>query len=290
MANQRMAGDIWRTYDARSIGGEGFDDNDLRELQKRGWTNNDILKAAAASGRVDSGTDQRLRRLNEDTINYKQIPDSVKKQLFKRGELGSNYVFLGGDVNDHANYRSGPSQRGDSDNDFPRTRNPGATSAAPRRREWVGDAIKDVPVGDRSEVLRWGGINADGSAIGLRGTRVNPVADGKRFKLQEQDVSWRVPDDYLPRQESAKAPSTSKSKSATAKAEPPAPPLTERFDPTKYMLNTPVSSSSSSSSTTAAKTGEDDRQKLYGYGSSGSGGMNLGGYERFIKGLPSGLV
>ena len=58
----------WSTYSADRKGGSGFDGKDIRHLQKQGWSNNDIMRAAAASGDVRSGADRRLSQLNTQVM------------------------------------------------------------------------------------------------------------------------------------------------------------------------------------------------------------------------------
>ncbi len=283
MAKQRMAGEVWKNYQIESFGA-----NDLEKLRRDGLTNNDILKVAAASRRVEGDMDQRLRQLNNEPIDYKKIPKKVQGQLMRRGELGDKFVFMGGDPNDDKNYRSNGASSSMKAMNSPQVGGT-RTNTVTAPKEWIAnEATRDMPRGDRSEVFYWDGINADGTANALRGTRVESNTQGGKQVMRERDTTWRVSDDYLARRESAARPAAAKSQQQSYGGEsgPPAPPLTERFDPSKYMLNTPSFSSASSSSSK-----EDDGQpKRYGYTLGNSGGIELGGYERFIKGLPSGLV
>lgn len=196
--NQRMAGEVWRTYDVKSKGGANFDDADLNHLIGRGWSNNDILKAAAAAGRVDSSTDQRLRALN----NEKKKPQMMRVRRGKDGDY--------------------------EDVDF---------NSIPEPTKWIANkaTLGKVPVGDASEKLYWQGVAADGSAMALRGTRVEPEKEGKRYILKKNDMTWRLPDDYLNSRAAQEAPQERDEPSAPA----PVAGVSERFDPAKYALQTP---------------------------------------------------
>lgn len=257
---QRMAGEIWRTYDVKAIGNDGFDDADLNHLLKQKASTNDIFKIAAASGRVDASADQRLRKLSQENQG-KQGKTSTgfnKNYGGGSGKVGSGMISRGGN-------ESNPREYGNPDNIVQ-----------------VDKGKRYYETGDKSELLSWNGINADGSAAALRGTRIEPDRDGDKSYLKRRDITWRVPDDYLPpRSQSASASGSQQQQRAV---EPPreAPPLTERFDASRYALRTPVPSS-------ADTTEEKRRQTRFGITSMG-GGIELGGYERYIKGLPSGLV
>ena len=283
--NQRMAGEIWRTYDVAKIGNDNFDDADLNHLLKQKTSNNDILRIAAASGRVDASTDQRLRKLNNESIDIRKVPMKAQAGLAKRGIL-DNVMYLGGDPNDDKSYAAGPSGGGKKVRamNSPNVGGYREVETEPPT-QWINNsATRDIPRGDRSEILRWDGINADGSAAALRGTRVEEDRDGSRQMLKTRDVTWRVPDDYLSSRQQARSSDSGSgpgSSTPAATAEAPAP-LTERFDASKYALRTPVPSSTDT-------TEEARRQTRFGYTGMG-GGIELGGFERYVKGLPSGLV
>lgn len=278
--NQRMAGEVWQNYQIESFGS-----NDLAKLRADGLTNNDILKVAAASKYVEPEMDQQLRKLNNESIDFNKIPSKVQKQLLQRGEIGSDFIFLGGNPNDDKNYRAGNSP----------TKTRTATTKGGGYGEgeyqaptqWIdNEATRNMPRGDRSEMLRWEGMNADGTANALRGTRIEPDRDGDKSYLKTRDTTWAVPNDYLPRSTpapAAKAPDAPQQQGQQGQSAPPAPPLNERFDPTKYMLNTP--STATPSSTASSSSADDENRKMrYGYNFDNSGGLELGGFEKYIGG------
>lgn len=277
-----MAGEIWRTYDVAKIGNDGFDDADLNHLINQKYANNDILKIAAASGRVDASTDQRLRNLNNETISMSKVPMKAQGGLFRRGIL-DNVIYLGGDPNDDKSYAAGPSGGTTRSNNSPNVGGSREIENEPQT-QWINNSsTKDIPRGDRSEILRWEGINANGSAAALRGTRVEEDRDGDQQMLKTRDTTWRIPDDYLPpRQQAGSAGSGSGSGSTSTAPAEAAAPLTERFDASKYALRTPTTTSSESDASASPARS----QIRFGYTNLG-GGIELGGFERFVKGLPS---
>ena len=84
--NKRMAGELWRTYDAASRGSASFDKDDIKHLTKEGWSVDDIRKAALAANHISNTADKQLRVLG--------TPDSKYFQM--RGAKGmAEYIFGG---------------------------------------------------------------------------------------------------------------------------------------------------------------------------------------------------
>jgi len=126
---QRMAGDVWKTHDANARGGSGFDMEDLNDLRSQGWSNNDIMKAAAKSGSVDAETDNELRGLNPSRAvenqpvidgetygrnrgSYKEIGRRIKDDLAASGNLRWNGTNADGSARSLSGYTgTGASQK-----------------------------------------------------------------------------------------------------------------------------------------------------------------------------------
>lgn len=265
-----MAGEIWRTYDVKAIGNDGFDDADLNALLKQKTSTNDIFKIAAASGRVDASVDQRLRKLSQENQSKAGMISRDGGKTWTDITAGFNRNYGGGSGKIS---RSWDSEKDDKGNPH--------EYGNPYNIVQVDNGKRYYDTGDQSERLFWNGINADGSAVALRGTRIEPDKDGDKRYLKRRDITWRVPDDYLPPRAESRSSSGSQQQQAVETPRE-APPLTERFDASRYALRTPVPSSTDT-------TEEARRQTRFGYTGMG-GGLELGGYERFIKNLPSGLI
>ena len=216
-----MAGEVWRGYDANSQGKKGFDVDDLKHLQGEGWSNNDIMRAAAASGNVHSGADVRLKKLNTETTDIYRIPDSVKDDMIERGglgsyhaQLGAGYTHLGGDKKNMHNWHitGGANQDERWNNRFGMIHH--------NNKEWEEIGAKNIDGynyasstkrGDNKEdrsVMTWQGINADGSANALSGTYTEKGEDGN---IETRDLTWRLPSGYLNSEE----PKEEKTRSST---------------------------------------------------------------------------
>lgn len=88
--NKRMAGELWRTYDAASRGSASFDKDDIKHLTKEGWSVDDIRKAALAANHISNTADKQLRVLG--------TPDSKYFQM--RGAKGMAEYMFGGTFTD----------------------------------------------------------------------------------------------------------------------------------------------------------------------------------------------
>jgi hypothetical protein len=245
---QRMAGEVWQEYDAKGKGGEGFDGEDIRHLQKQGWSHNDIMRAAAASGDVRGGADQKLRKLNSQTMSARDLPESVLKDMRRSSGIAglggwndADYVFLGGDRKDSSNYqvRSNNAAKGKSlEHDI--IGNLGDDAMG----KWNRKAARQRGGGkDGGSVLTWQGINADGSANAPTGTMTVKRENGKLGKMyKEKNVTWRLPPDFVATATTPATPATP----APVTPAPAAKPVTP-FNLGSYATRTAPSVSSNSS-------------------------------------------
>ena len=218
----RMAGEVWREYDASSKGGAGFDGKDIKYLSKQGWSHNDIMRAAAASQNVGAGADQKLRKLNTQSYGAKDLPDSVLKQMRRHaGITGMSHLntaefnFLGGDRNDASNWRVGKAGAGVQGNGMEATIWNGLGEQ--RVQEWNRKAQNARDGKGNKPVLTWQGINADGTANAPTGTRLRRNDEGE---LREKNVTWRLPADFV---EQKKQEDFDKRMAAHVAANPPKP-------------------------------------------------------------------
>ena len=165
------------SYDAASQGGAGFGKQDLKYLQKKGWSNNDILKAAASTNSVSAGADRQLGMLNQALDPDNKIDRNILEK--GRGVLGyqgmaaasngTDIRFLGGDPKKKKNWLIGNAvnEAGGNRADWEVTAagagpfGTGRGMAHPGQR--YGDTTK------KQAVHQWNGRNADGTANGLGG-------------------------------------------------------------------------------------------------------------------------
>lgn len=184
--SQRMAGDIWSTYDPKSQGGAGFDNDDFKYLRGQNWSNADLFKAAAKSGNIDAKTDQKLRNLGRE-MTLADLPKSVRSISHGDWDYSNDpesyqerYNFMGGDKNDPDNY-------------YITGRSNERNAKAPAYG--VFDMINTAEVSKLNEnakskngqkIYQWNGLNADGSANAV--TSWKEDGDGKR-----QYQTWLAP-------------------------------------------------------------------------------------------------
>ena len=219
-ANQRMAGDVWKTYDASTQGGAGFSNADIKYLQSQNWSNNDIMRAAANSGDVRGGADQRLRKLSTQTMDARKLPEEVRDKMGdKYGMMAPIYLrdaqfsFLGGDKNDYRNYKIQE-----------------ASGINGNKNEGLDNGFDSIfPAGlvqrhnsKNGEVLTWQGINADGSAHALLGNTVKKKGD-KEWEFDSKQTTWRLP-----------AAKPAEAEPETPAPEQPKPDPVASFDPGQY--------------------------------------------------------
>ena len=291
----------WSTYSAADKGGSGFSGKDIKYLQKQGLYNNDIMRAAAASGDVRSGADRKLSQLNTQVMSANDLPESVMKDVRRHAGMTSafpgvrqaDYVFLGGDRKDSSNYQiragsnEGGSQQGFEDGLFR-----GSTNDLIGK--WNRKAANQRGGGkDGKSVLTWQGINADGSANAPTGTTTIKRENGKLGEMyKEKDMTWRLPQskvnaggEYAPTE--TPTDTTTETPTDTKKPEVPAFNITDWMTPVKSS-----SSSSSSNSHSATESSNDTTPSLFnsfmgdGQGSFSYGGATAGSGSGVSSGAP----
>jgi len=316
VANSSTGGAVkptWSTYSAAGKGGSGFDGKDIKYLQKQGLSNNDIMRAAAASGDVRSGADQRLRKLNTQAMSARDLPESVMSDIRKHagmtGAIGgmgqADYIFLGGDRKDSSNYQiRARSNEGGGQQGLENVLIGASTNDL--IGQWNRKAANQRGGGkDGKSVLTWQGINADGSANAPTGTMTVKRENGKLGEMyKEKGITWRLPQDVVnaggqaasTATTTAQAPATTQASATTAGANQSpavATPKAPAFNVTDWM--TPVQSSSSSSSSNSHSTTEssnDTTPSLFnrfmgdGQGSFSYGGATAGSGSGVSSGAP----
>lgn len=201
----------WRGYDAASKGGAGFDGKDLKHLVKKGWSNNDIMKAAVAAGRVNKVADRQLALLGTKESRYSpfkkdgfRAPSEVfwsSFDLFGEGASDTdsrmNRVrFLGGDPNKAKNWIVAGTDRDKASAQSPdyygSLGNDAGMSWYRPGTKWRDDK------GKSQEVLTWGGLDGEGRGLALNGIEIK--GDGKNFNRQNRSTSWALPKDLVDQQ------------------------------------------------------------------------------------------
>jgi hypothetical protein len=279
----------WSTYDAAGRGGAGFDGKDIKYLSRQGWSNNDIMRAAAYSGNVQAGADQKLRKLNTATMSAKDLPDSVLRDFRKHGGIAGalggwnnhNYTYLGGDADDSRNYRI-------SAKDSPADR--------PGYEDNIIDSLSSDQMGKwnkkNGKVLTWQGINADGTANAPTGFKTVERENGKLGEMyKDKAITWRLPQEMVDAKKQAEFDKlygsskavAAKTAEATAAASnagglTAAPAATPAFNLSDWSVpgqsSTTASTSNSSSSSSQSDTTPSLFNQLMG---SGSGSWSYGG-------------
>ena len=311
---QRMAGEVWRNYDATSNGGASFDGKDLKHLVKEGWAYNDIYKAAAASGRVNANANRQLSLLGTADSKYSPfkkdgaVPHDVmwdavgSKFLSQEGYNGDSLKqdirFLGGDPSKKKNYVVGYQE----DEKGRRAEGYYGSLGGDDTMVWrrPGSAFQDEQ-GKQQDVLRWGGVDADGRALGLSGVRIK--GDDSKFNRQNMSTSWSLPKDFIAERDAAAFGKQMDAYKA-ANPEPAAQPTTPAakpasFDPSAFRgqidglmaavngLKGGGSSGSESSGASSPSGGSNDSgttvQPVAPVAPVGSGGDFLGGFESIIN-------
>lgn len=213
-SKQRMAGEVWRGYDAASQGGAGFDNKDLRYLVEQGWSNNDILKAAAAAGQVKPGADRQLRLLGTADSKFSPMKqgDYNRSALWEAAASGGiagglhgskdhidqRVRFLGGDPEKKKNWLVAQ----DSDDKGRHVEGYYGSIGGDSNLLWSkpGTRYSDKK-GRQQDVLRWNGVDGDGRALGLTGVQVR--GDDSKFGRQNRSVSWNLPQDFVAERDAA---------------------------------------------------------------------------------------
>lgn len=312
---QRMAGEVWRDYDASSNGGASFDNKDLKHLVDQGWSNNDIMKAAVASGHVKAGADRQLRLLGTKESKYspfKQDGFKPPREVFwssfdtfgdgasDTDSLMNRVRFLGGDPDKKKNWIVAATDRDKASAQSPDYYGSLGNDAG---MSWYRPGTKYLDdKGKAQEVFSWGGVDADGRGQALRGIELK--GEGRNFNRQNRSTSWSLPKDFVAeRDQAAFAEQMDAHKAAnpdpkpttpTAPASKPAP-----FDPSKFRgqidglmaaVNGLQSSGSSGSEGSGASSGgggsgDSDYtvQPVAPVAPVGSGGDVLGGFESIIN-------
>ena len=257
-SNQRMAGDIWKTYDANSKGDSGFDDDDLNYLRGQNWSNNDIMKAAAKSGNVNANTSNALSKLSSSSMTYNDLPDKVKNTFGKGAYAmsGGTYTFVGGDAKDAKNYRmsrtADDNKGGQSVEGFVLDFGRKATQASHNKKS-------EKNGGD--EILQWGGINADGSANGLTGYKETFNGKDMKTPFKRENVSWALPSDMV---ENARQADFDKRYGAKQPAQPTGGVTEEgKKEPPKFDIRNFMTASKSSESSVPSAFVADTKATAY---------------------------
>lgn len=257
---QRMAGEVWRSYDAASKGGAAFDGKDLKHLVKEGWSYNDIYKAAAAAGRVNGVADRQLKLLGTADSKYSpfkkdgELPsgmmleaafgapgwggafgpgkDGGSGRSYDTDELKQNLRFLGGDPSKKKNWVVGLAD----DEKGRRAEGYYGTLGRDDDLSWhrLGTRWSDEK-GQQQDVLRWGGVDADGRALGLSGVRIK--GDDSKFNRQNTSTSWSLPKSFIAERDQAafnKQMDAYKAANPEPEAKPEAKPKAPAFDPSQF--------------------------------------------------------
>jgi len=194
-SGQKMAGDVWKTYDVNQHGGAGFDADDLKHLQGQGWRNNDILKVAASSNRVggtSGNIDRKLSQLNRyldpKKKDDRKILEQGRSALGMVGMMAANQGqarFLGGDPKKKSSWSFG----------FAEEKNlPGPTIKGQQgsfKNSYLAGTPIQVSMFNKKggNIYEWGGRNADGTANALSGIEVQKKGDN----WKSRETSWVMP-------------------------------------------------------------------------------------------------
>jgi hypothetical protein len=205
---QRMAGEVWREYDASSQGGAGFDGKDLKQLVKDGWSYNNIYKAAAAAGHVNANADRQLKLLGTKESKYSplkkdgfRVPGDVfygAVDMFGEGandseSLRNRVRFLGGDPNKAKNWITANSDKdkasAQASSYYGSLGNDDGLSWHRPNTRWSDEK------GKQQDVYTWGGLDGEGRALALNGISIK--GDDSKFNRQNRGTSWTLPQDVV---------------------------------------------------------------------------------------------